>query len=77
VRGGEVINLHATPQKRAWMRPPGHIIQDSVIQIQQHWADCLQTGTAPQTSGKDNLKTLELVFGAYQAAASGQPYLTD
>lgn len=74
VRGGEVINLHAVPEKLTWMRPPGHIIQDSVIRIQQHWVDCLQSGTEPQTSGKDNLKTLELVFGAYQSAASGQPY---
>jgi D-apiose dehydrogenase len=76
VHNGEVVNLHAVPEQLAWMRPPGHIIQDSVIRIQQHWVNCLKTGTEPQTSGKDNMKTLELVFGAYQSAATGQPYQT-
>jgi D-apiose dehydrogenase len=74
VRNGEIITSEIPPQQRAWMRPPRHVVQDSVIRIQQHWVDCLKTGTETQTSGSDNLKTLELVFGAYQSADSGQPY---
>jgi predicted dehydrogenase len=31
--------------------------------------DAIATGRAPQTSGRDNLLTLALVFGAYQSAA--------
>ena len=31
--------------------------------------DAIATGRAPQTSGRDNLRTLALVFGSYQSAA--------
>ena len=31
----------------------------------------LDAGGEPETSGRDNLRTLELVFGAYEAAARG------
>jgi predicted dehydrogenase len=75
VHGSEVTTPALVPQQLAWMRPPRHVVQDSVIRIQQHWVDCLRTGAASQTSGSDNLRTLELVFGAYQSADSGQPYL--
>jgi predicted dehydrogenase len=75
VHGSEVLTPEIVPQKLAWMRPPRHVVQDSVIRIQQHWVNCLTTGTESQTSGRDNLKTLELVFGAYQSADGGQPYL--
>jgi predicted dehydrogenase len=49
-----------------------HLVQDSVVTIQKHWIDCLKTGSAPSTSARDNLKTLELVFRAYRSAESGQ-----
>ena len=42
--------------------------------IQRHWVDCLRAGRAPETSGEDNLRSLELVAGAYVAAAGGTVY---
>ena len=51
---------------------PWHNIQESVVNIQRHWIDCLKTGRAPATSGADNLRTLDLVFKAYESAASGR-----
>jgi predicted dehydrogenase len=74
IRGDEVTNEAAQPASRVWMTPPAHVVQDSVIAIQRHWVDCLLNDQVPQTSGQDNLKTLELVFGAYQSAETGQPY---
>jgi D-apiose dehydrogenase len=43
-----------------------------VALIQQHWIDCLRSATEPETSGRDNLKTLALVEAVYQSAATGQ-----
>lgn len=65
----------APPDERSWAAPPAHAIQDSVVRIQQHWVDCLRDGRTPETSGDDNLKTLELVFGAYASAESGAVFV--
>ena len=39
-----------------------------MLNIQAHWLDCLSHRREPQTSGRDNLKTLELVEAAYAMA---------
>lgn len=62
----------AAPPRWAWLTPPAQAIQDSVVRIQQHWLECLRASCEPETSGADNLKTLELVFGAYQSAETGE-----
>jgi predicted dehydrogenase len=56
----------------SWSTPPFQAVQDSVVAIQRHWLECLRTGQPPETSGIDNLKTLELVFAAYASAEQGQ-----
>ena len=61
-----------TPLLLPWASRPWHNIQESVLAIQRHWAECLRTGREPQTSGRDNLKTLALVEAAYASAASLQ-----
>jgi len=62
----------ARPRLLPWSDPFVAAIQESVVRIQQHWVDVWHAGLAPETSGADNLRTLELVFGAYAYAASGQ-----
>jgi predicted dehydrogenase len=63
------------PDRYAWSAPPAEAIQQSVVAIQRHWLECLREGREPETSGADNLRTLELVFGAYRSAERGEPYL--
>ena len=58
----------------SWTKPPHEAVQESVVRIQSHWLDCLRERREPETSGADNLKTLELVFGSYQSTASGLPF---
>lgn len=41
---------------------------------QQHFIDCLRSGTEPETSGPETLKTMELVFGAYDSAEHNRVY---
>jgi D-apiose dehydrogenase len=61
-----------SPPLLSWASKPWHNIQESVLNIQQHWIDCLKDNAEPQTSGRDNLKTFALVEAAYQSAATGQ-----
>jgi D-apiose dehydrogenase len=61
-----------SPPLLSWASKPWHNIQESVLNIQQHWVDCLKNKTEPQTSGRDNLKTFALVEAAYQSAATLQ-----
>ncbi|MGP1396212.1 MAG: Gfo/Idh/MocA family protein [Inquilinaceae bacterium] len=62
-----------SPRTPSWGEAPWDLVQESVINTQQHWVDCLLSGTAPATSGHDNFKTFALVEAAYESAASGQP----
>ena len=64
--------VDASPPLLKWASKPWHNIQESVLNIQQHWIESLRGGTEPQTSGRDNLKTFALVEAAYQSAATGQ-----
>ncbi|RYB01549.1 Gfo/Idh/MocA family protein [Lichenibacterium ramalinae] len=60
------------PRASHWMSQQWCLIQDSVVTTQRHWLDCLDRGTEPATSGRDNLKTFALVEASYLAAASGR-----
>ncbi len=62
-----------SPPLLPWASRPWHTIQDSVLAIQRHWAECLRAGREPQTSGRDNLETLALVEATYASAASLEP----
>ena len=73
VRGSRIDNHTVTPQVFPWSSSPIEIIQDSVVAIEQHWVECLREGREPETSGTDNLKTLELVFGSYASAETNMP----
>jgi predicted dehydrogenase len=68
--------IDARAPEHPWSAPMFAAVQDSVVGIQQHWADCLHRGRDPETSGADNLRTLELVYGAYESAQTGLPYRT-
>ena len=71
-RDGANHMSNCNPPFHSWAQRPWHNIQDSVVNIQAHWVECLREGREPQTSGRDNLRTLELVEAAYRSAAQGQ-----
>lgn len=69
------METHTLPEpEHAWTNRPWHVMEDSALQIQRHWVDCLCGGREPESTGEDNLKTLELVFGAYISAESGEAF---
>ncbi len=71
----EGVETRILPEpEHSWTTRPWHVMEDSALQIQRHWVECLQTGRGPENTGEDNLKTLALVFGAYQSAETGKSY---
>ncbi|MEM5451084.1 Gfo/Idh/MocA family protein [Paraburkholderia guartelaensis] len=64
--GSELRNV--APRALSWTSEPWVAIQGSVFSIQSHWVDCLRRGIEPATSGRDNLRTLELVEATYLSA---------
>ena len=61
------------PSVPSWADPQWALIQESVLNTQQHWIDCLRQGCPPSTSGRDNLSTFALVEAAYASAERGEP----
>jgi predicted dehydrogenase len=59
------------PPHYAWANPAYDLIHSSIVPCQ---ANLLQhfTGGRAETTGADNLKTIRLVFGAYQSAAENR-----
>ena len=74
VLDGHIEKIHAPPLRHSWCSEPGLPVQSSVFEIQKHWVDCLQNRQIPETSARDNIHTLELVFGAYASAESASLY---
>jgi predicted dehydrogenase len=59
--------LFTERDQQVWHFPVDTIPQ-SFIAAQKHFVECLRTGQTPETSGADTLRTMELVFAAYQSA---------
>jgi predicted dehydrogenase len=73
VRNGQpAVHKDCAPPLHDWAQRPWHAIQDSVLNIQHHWLECLNGSSTPQTSGHDNLKTMQLLELAYASAAQQQ-----
>jgi predicted dehydrogenase len=61
-----------SPPLLSWAQKPWHGPQESVLNTQQHFIDCLRAGREFGTSGADNLKTFAACEAAYDSAATGR-----
>lgn len=61
----------AVPPRYAWADPAYDLIHASIVDCHRHLLGALRGEGAAETTAVDNLRTLELVFGAYESAASG------
>jgi predicted dehydrogenase len=52
-----------------WMDPVHQVVHASIVSCNAHLLEALRTGLQAETSGEDNLRTLELVYGSYESAA--------
>ncbi len=60
------------PPRYTWADPDYDVAHASMVPIHQAFVEALRTGVPPETTGQDNLKTLQLVYGAYESAAQNQ-----
>jgi len=64
-----VLHLVRGDGKKSWPFSKD-TIQESFTATHRHFAECLRSGQEFETSGRDTLRTMELVFAAYESAAS-------
>ena len=68
---GTNVQRHVPP-RHAWADPAYDIAHASIVACHRHLLAALRGETPGETTGADNLKTLELVFAAYDSAKSGK-----
>lgn len=60
------------PPRYAWADPAYDVVHSSIVACQANLLAALRGETAAETTAEDNLRTLRLVFGAYESASSDQ-----
>lgn len=60
------------PPRYAWADPAYDLVHASIVPCNANLLRALKGGPPAETSGMDNLKTVQTVFGAYDSARSGQ-----
>jgi len=60
------------PHHYAWADPAYDLVHASIVPANANFLQSLITGCPAETSGADNLRTVKLVYAAYDSAASGE-----
>ncbi len=68
---GTLINRYAPPHY-PWADPAYDVNHASMVPIHQNFLRGLRGGPPPETTGADNLKTMQLVHASYASAAKNQ-----
>ena len=66
------LSRRCAPKQYAWADPAYAAIHPSIVDCNAHLLRALRTGQAADTSGADNLRTMRLVFAAYESAQTGE-----
>lgn len=62
----------ARPTHYDWSDPAYALVHSSIVDCQRHLIGALRGEWPAETTGEDNLRTLELVYGAYESAAESR-----
>lgn len=68
---GTYAKRHVPPHY-TWADPAYDLVHSSIVPCHANLLAALRGEAPAETSGNDNLRTVQLVFGAYTSAASGQ-----
>jgi predicted dehydrogenase len=60
------------PPRYAWAEPTHDVVHSSIVACNANLLQALRGEGPAETRGEDNLKTVRLIFAAYESAASGQ-----
>lgn len=69
---GDIANWPYPDLTQRWQFPED-ALWESLYLTQKHFIDCLASGKPFVTSGEETLKTMALVYGAYQSSETGMP----
>ncbi|MCB0670228.1 MAG: Gfo/Idh/MocA family oxidoreductase [Saprospiraceae bacterium] len=69
---GETVNYEATPDVFGWSLPDYALIHTSIYECNLNILEDLLGKGKAETTGEDNLKTVKLVFDAYDSAAENR-----
>jgi predicted dehydrogenase len=70
--GTGTLSRRYPPPRYEWANPDYDVVHASMVPIHADFVEALQTGRPPETSGEDNLKTMRLVYAAYESAERNQ-----
>jgi predicted dehydrogenase len=65
------------PPRYAWADPAYDVNHASMVPIHQDFLRALRTGDPPENTGEDNLKTMRLVYAAYESAERNEVIVLD
>jgi D-apiose dehydrogenase len=65
------LSVRYLPEHYPWATPEFAVVHASIVPCLRDLLCALQTGQPVATSGEDNLKTMRLVFAAYESAETG------
>jgi predicted dehydrogenase len=68
---GTTVERHAPPFYE-WADPRYAVVHSSIVPCNANLLEALRSGTPAETSGEDNLKTMRLVYSAYESAEKNQ-----
>ena len=60
------------PPRYDWANPDYDVVHSSMVPLHADFIKALKAGAPPETSGEDNLKTMRLVYSAYESAERNQ-----
>jgi len=60
------------PPRHAWADPAYDVVHASIVPCNANILGALRSNRPAETTGEDNLKTVQLVFAAYDSAAAGR-----
>jgi len=72
VNGKGARCVRAEPPLYSWADPQYQVVHSSIVPIVANLRDALLGKTCAETTGDDNLRTMRLVFAAYESAARNQ-----
>jgi len=75
-RGG-THSRRVPPPHYAWADPRYALVHSSIVACHSDLLLALQTDTPAETNAEDNLRTLRLVYAAYESAATGRAVAPD
>ena len=69
---GQTEARRCPPPRYEWADPDYDVAHASMVPTHADFVEALKTGGSPETTGEDNLKTMRLVYAAYESAERNQ-----